>query len=435
MNTLRKKKIAFHTLGCKLNFAETSTISSTFPENTYEKVTAGQKADIYVINTCTVTEVADKKCRQAIRKFRNLSPEAMIVAIGCYSQLRPHEIAAIPGVDMVLGTNERFGLVEMMENYGKRSPCEIHCSHLSESDPFIPAFSAGDRTRSFLKVQDGCDYGCAYCTIPLARGSSRSPGIDTILEEASVIAEKGIKEIILTGVNIGDFGRKNGQSLYNLLCELVKINGIERYRISSIEPNLLTDELIEMTADNPKILPHFHIPLQGGSDKILALMGRRYKRDVFSKKIQKIRSLIPLAGIGSDILTGFPGENDEDFEDAYNFLSDQPLSYMHVFPYSERPGTRAVNMEGKVNHHVKELRSKRLHALSEKKHDIFLKNNIGHNENVLFESVKNKGMITGFTGNYIRVEYPWDQSFAGKIKKIRMKNIEVSGRMSVEIIS
>ncbi|HPI67854.1 MAG TPA: tRNA (N(6)-L-threonylcarbamoyladenosine(37)-C(2))-methylthiotransferase MtaB [Bacteroidales bacterium] len=435
MNTLRKKKIAFHTLGCKLNFAETSTISRTFPEDKYEKVTAGQKADIYVINTCTVTEVADKKCRQAIRKFRNLSPEAMIVAIGCYSQLRPHEIAAIPGVDMVLGTNERFGLVEMMENYGKRSPCEIHCSHLSESDPFIPAFSAGDRTRSFLKVQDGCDYGCAYCTIPLARGSSRSPGIDTVLEEASVIAEKGIKEIILTGVNIGDFGRKNGQSLYNLLCELVKIKGIERYRISSIEPNLLTDELIEMTADNPKILPHFHIPLQGGSDKILALMGRRYKRDVFSKKIQKIRSLIPLAGIGSDILTGFPGENDEDFEDAYNFLSDQPLSYMHVFPYSERPGTRAVNMEGKVNHHVKELRSKRLHALSEKKHDIFLKNNIGHNENVLFESVKNKGMITGFTGNYIRVEYPWDQSFAGKIKKIRMKNIEVSGRMSVEIIS
>ncbi|HOP59186.1 MAG TPA: tRNA (N(6)-L-threonylcarbamoyladenosine(37)-C(2))-methylthiotransferase MtaB [Bacteroidales bacterium] len=435
MNTLRKKKIAFHTLGCKLNFAETSTISRTFPEDKYEKVTAGQKADIYVINTCTVTEVADKKCRQAIRKFRNLSPEAMIVAIGCYSQLRPHEIAAIPGVDMVLGTNERFGLVEMMENYGKRSPCEIHCSHLSESDPFIPAFSAGDRTRSFLKVQDGCDYGCAYCTIPLARGSSRSPGIDTVLEEASVIAEKGIKEIILTGVNIGDFGRKNGQSLYNLLCELVKIKGIERYRISSIEPNLLTDELIEMTADNPKILPHFHIPLQGGSDKILALMGRRYKRDVFSKKIQKIRSLIPLAGIGSDILTGFPGENDEDFEDAYNFLSDQPLSYMHVFPYSERPGTRAINMEGKVNHHVKELRSKRLHALSEKKHDIFLKNNIGHNENVLFESVKNKGMITGFTGNYIRVEYPWDQSFAGKIKKIRMKNIEVSGRMSVEIIS
>lgn len=435
MNTLRRKKIAFHTLGCKLNFAETSTISSTFPENTYEKVTADQKADIYVINTCSVTEAADKKCRQAIRKFRNLSPEAMIVAIGCYSQLRPQEIAAIPGVDMVLGTNERFGLAEMVKNYGKRSPCEIHSSHLSESDPFIPAFSAGDRTRSFLKVQDGCDYGCAYCTIPLARGSSRSPGIDIILEEASVIAEKGIKEIILTGVNIGDFGRKNGQSLYNLLCELVKINGIERYRISSIEPNLLTDELIEMTADNPKILPHFHLPLQGGSDKILALMGRRYKRDVFSKKIQKIRSLIPLAGIGSDILTGFPGENDEDFEDAYNFLSDQPLSYMHVFPYSERPGTRAVKMEGKVNHHVKELRSKRLHVLSEKKHDIFLKNNIGHNENVLFESVKNKGMITGFTGNYIRVEYPWDQSFAGKIKKIRMKNIEVSGRMSVEIIS
>ena len=297
-----KKKVAFHTLGCKLNFAETSTISRSFPEEKFERVPASSKADIYIINTCSVTSTADKKCRQAIKKFINLSPGAFIAVIGCYAQLKPLEISSIPGVDLVLGTNEKFEISEYLNGFIKKNKTEIHSCDLNSTNSFSPSYSLGDRTRSFLKVQDGCDYWCSYCTIPLARGRSRNPEISTIISEAKHIAGRGVKEIVLTGVNIGDFGKSTGDSFTGLLKELIKVQGIERFRISSIEPNLLTDELIELTLQNKKILPHFHIPLQSGSDKILGLMRRRYTRDTFTDKIKLIMGKLPLAGIGADVI-------------------------------------------------------------------------------------------------------------------------------------
>ncbi len=433
MNHIRKK-IAFHTLGCKLNFAETSTISRSFPEDKYERVPASQKADIYIINTCSVTEAADKKCRQAIRKFINQSPDAFIAVIGCYAQLKPSEISAMPGVDIVMGTNERFKIADLIDNIEKPGSCKIHSFDLSPADKFIHAYSAGDRTRSFLKVQDGCDYSCAYCTIPLARGSSRNPEIRTIIKEAVNIAEKGVKEIVLTGVNIGDFGKTTGESFADLLIEIVKVRGIERIRISSIEPNLLTDELIGISFNNPKILPHFHIPLQSGCNKILGLMKRRYVREVFSERVRKIKSILPLAGIGADIITGFPGETEDNFMDTYAFLENLPLSYLHVFPFSERPSTLAVKLPGKVEHHDKETRTKKLLSLSEMKHMEFLNLNAGHSAEVLFERTKNNGMITGLTENYIRVEHQWRTTLAEQIKRVRLKNIAYSGRMNIELI-
>lgn len=436
MNYPARKKIAFHTLGCKLNFAETSTISRSFPEDKYEKVSAGQKADIYIINTCSVTDAADKKCRQAIRKFINISPDATIAVVGCYAQLKPEIVASIPGVDLVLGVNEKFNIAYYIENLKKKSPCLIDSSCLtsSDSDKFIPSFSAGDRTRSFLKIQDGCDYWCAYCTIPLARGPSRNPGIATLVDQAMEIAARGIKEIVLTGINIGDFGKTTNDSLIDLMTELVKVPGIERYRISSIEPNLITDEIIEFISDNPRFLPHFHIPLQSGSDKILRLMKRRYSRDLFRERMETITGKLQYAGIGTDIITGFPGESEKDFEDAFRFLEELPLSYLHVFPYSERPATHAINLPGKVKNQEKEKRSKKLLELSGEKHRKFLENNIGQVAEVLFEKIRNAGMITGLTGNYIRVEYPWQSNLAEKIKKVRLKDISPTGRMSIDII-
>ena len=436
MNYPARKKIAFHTLGCKLNFAETSTISRSFPEDKYEKVSAGQKADIYIINTCSVTDAADKKCRQAIRKFINISPDATIAVVGCYAQLKPEIVASIPGVDLVLGVNEKFNIAYYIENLKKKSPCLIDSSCLtsSDSDKFIPSFSAGDRTRSFLKIQDGCDYWCAYCTIPLARGPSRNPGIATLVDQAMEIAARGIKEIVLTGINIGDFGKTTNDSLIDLMTELVKVPGIERYRISSIEPNLITDEIIEFISDNPRFLPHFHIPLQSGSDKILRLMKRRYSRDLFRERMETITGKLQYAGIGTDIITGFPGESEKDFEDAFRFLEALPLSYLHVFPYSERPATHAINLPGKVKNQEKEKRSKKLLELSGEKHRKFLENNIGQVAEVLFEKIRNAGMITGLTGNYIRVEYPWQSNLAEKIKKVRLKDISPTGRMSIDII-
>lgn len=434
MNYPARKKIAFHTLGCKLNFAETSTISRSFPEDKYEKVSAGQKADIYVINTCSVTDAADKKCRQAIRKFINMSPDAIIAVVGCYAQLKPEMIASIPGVDLVLGVNERFNIAYYIESLKKKSPCLIDSSSLTSSDKFIPSFSAGDRTRSFLKIQDGCDYWCAYCTIPLARGPSRNPEIATLVDQAMEIAAKGIKEIVLTGINIGDFGKTTNDSLIDLMTELLKVPGIERYRISSIEPNLITDEIIEFISNNPRFLPHFHIPLQSGSDKILRLMKRRYSRDLFRERVETITGKLQYAGIGTDIITGFPGESEKDFEDAFRFLEELPLSYLHVFPYSERPATHAINLPGKVKNQEKEKRSKKLLALSDEKHRKFLENNIGQVAEVLFEKVRSAGMITGLTGNYIRVEYPWQSNLAEKIRKVRLKDISPTGRMSIDII-
>jgi threonylcarbamoyladenosine tRNA methylthiotransferase MtaB len=432
--TVNKKKVAFHTLGCKLNFAETSTISRSFPSEKFERVPASSKADIYIINTCSVTDAADKKCRQAIRKFITLSPGAFIAVVGCYAQLKPQEISSIPGVDLVLGTNEKFDIRDYINGFTKKQKAEVHSCDLASSDRFNPSFSLGDRTRSFLKVQDGCDYGCSYCTIPMARGRSRNPEISTIIREAEHIAGRGVKEVVITGVNIGDFGKSSGDSFTGLLKELVKVQGIERFRISSIEPNLLTEELLELTATNEKILPHFHIPLQSGCDKILGLMRRRYTRDLFASRIRMVLGKLPLAGIGADVIVGFPGESDSDFEDTYSFLEGLPISYLHVFTFSERPDTVAEQLTGKILFKDKENRSKKLIALSRKKNLIFKKLNTDQVTNVLFESTRNEGLITGFTSNYIRVEYPWESNLAGKIKKVRLKNISPSGKMSIELI-
>jgi threonylcarbamoyladenosine tRNA methylthiotransferase MtaB len=429
-----RKKVSFHTLGCKLNFAETSTISRSFPDARFEKVQAGSNADICVINTCSVTEAADRKCRQLIKKLINQSPEAVIAVVGCYAQLNPQKIAAIPGVDLVLGTNEKFDTIKYLEKYSKGTHTEIHLCDISGSMIFHPSFSMGGRTRSFLKVQDGCDYGCSYCTIPIARGRSRNQDIRSLVGEAEKIARKDIKEIVITGVNIGDFGKSTGESFTALLAELIKVNGIDRFRISSIEPDLLTDELLNLTANSQKILPHFHIPLQSGCDKILRSMRRRYTRDIFEDRVRTIREKMPLAGIGADIIVGFPGESDHDFEETFSFLSEMQFTYLHVFNFSERPGTAAEKMAGKVPFATREERSRKLLSLSENKHSGFCKLNIGRIAEVLFEHASVEGMITGFTGNYLRAEYPWEPGLAGVIKKVRLTGISRSGRMKAELI-
>lgn len=434
MNIIRKK-VAFHTLGCKLNFAETSTISRSFPEERYERVPANSKADIYIINTCSVTDTADKKCRQAIKKFITLSPGAFIAVVGCYAQLRPREISSIPGVDLVLGTNEKFDIGNYLNDFEKKKNTEIHSCDPSASESFNSSFSLGDRTRSFLKVQDGCDYGCSYCTIPLARGKSRNPEISEIVGEAEEIAERGVREVVITGVNIGDFGKSTGDSFIGLLKELIKVQGIERFRISSIEPNLLTEELIGLAAEDGKILPHFHIPLQSGCNKILALMKRRYNRELFASKVRMIREKLPLAGIGADLIVGFPGESEADFEDTFSFIEDLPLSYLHVFSFSGRPETVADKLPDKVPFNIKEYRSKKLISLSEKKHTEFCNLNLGQETSVLFENTRTQGLITGFTSNYIRVEHPWQTELAGRIKNVQLKSISSTGRISIELIN
>ncbi len=433
MNAIRKK-VAFHTLGCKLNFAETSTISRSFPEDKFERVSPASKADIYVINTCSVTDAADRKCRQAIKKFITMSPGAFIAVVGCYAQLKPQEISSIPGVDLVLGTNEKFDIAAYIDDQGKRSETEIHSVGLSSSDTFNTSYSLGDRTRSFLKVQDGCDYGCSYCTIPRARGNSRNPLITEVIREAYKISERGIKEVVLTGVNIGDFGRSTGESFSNLIGELIRVQGIERYRISSIEPNLLTDEIIGMAARNEKILPHFHIPLQSGCNKILGLMRRRYTRELFRDRVNLIRKVMPYAGIGADVIAGFPGESQADFEDTFSFIQGLPLSYLHVFTFSERPDTLAEKLPGKVSPAEKAERSRLLIKLSESKSADFNNLNKGQTTMVLFEKSRSEGLITGFSSNYIRVEYPWNPKLAGQVIKVKLNSVSSSGRMTVEII-
>jgi threonylcarbamoyladenosine tRNA methylthiotransferase MtaB len=430
----QRKKIAFHTLGCKLNFAETSTISRSFTEDKFERVSASEKADIYIINTCSVTDIADKKCRQVIKKFINRSPAAFIAVVGCYAQLKPQEISSIPGVDLVLGTNEKFDLPKYIAGYTKNKNAEVHSCDLDSSDKFSSSYSMGDRTRSFLKIQDGCDYGCAYCTIPMARGKSRNSSIKSVAEEVKKIAEKGIREIVITGVNIGDFGKSTGESFTDLLREVSKTDGIERIRLSSIEPNLIGDDLVEMVAESKKILPHFHIPLQSGNNKILGLMRRRYRTEHFADRIEKIRSLLPLSGIGADVIVGFPGESESDFETTRSFLEDMSLSYLHVFSYSSRPGTLAETLPGMVSHSEKEKRSKILSAISDSKNIEFKRINIGNTSEVLFEMTKSEGMITGFTGNYLRVETPWHASLAGNVSKVRITGIAESGRLTVDIL-
>ena len=429
-----KKKVAFHTLGCKLNFAETSSIARSLPPEKFERVSADEKADVYIINTCSVTDAADRKCRQAIKKFIHRSPDAFIAVVGCYAQLKPQEISVIPGVDLVLGSNEKFDLSDYLGTFEKRRSAEVHSLGLSEKDIFHPSWSMGDRTRSFLKIQDGCDYGCSYCTIPLARGRSRNPSINMLVEEAKRIAEKGIKEIVLTGVNTGDYGKTTGETFPDLLVALSAINGIERIRLSSVEPNLLNNELIDLVAGSTVILPHFHIPLQSGCNKILALMRRRYKREVFADRIDKIREKIPFAGIGADVIAGFPGETDSDFEETLQFIEGCSISYLHVFSYSERPGTAAGSLPLKISPAEKEIRSKRLSVISESKTIDFCLRNINKHAMVLFERSGDSGMINGFTGNYIRVEHPYDPALQGEIKKVILKGISNSGNMNIEII-
>lgn len=427
-------KVSFHTLGCKLNFSETSTIARSFAEKKFDKVKFGEQADVIVINTCSVTGAADKKCKKAIKKAKKTSPDAYIVVTGCFAQLKPQEIAEIPGVNLVLGMQEKFNLFDKVNDFSKKQNAQIYSCEINEVENFDISHSSGDRTRSFLKIQDGCDYPCTYCTIPKARGKSRNGNINDIVREAQIIANSGYKEIILTGVNIGDFGKSTGETFFELIKELEKVSGIERYRISSIEPNLLTDEIIEFVAGSLKFLPHFHIPLQSGSNKLLKLMKRRYMRELFKEKIELINKKIPNAFIGIDVIVGFPGETHDDFEETYNFLNSLNISFLHVFSYSDRDGTPSATMQNKVEKHEIDSRSKKLHQLSEQKHKRFYENNIGLQSKVLFEAAKIKNSMFGFTDNYIKVEIPFNSNYINTIQKIKISGINQNGNAQAEFL-
>lgn len=420
-------RVAFLTLGCKLNYSETSSIARQFVEHGYEKVPHNKEADIYVINTCSVTEHADKKCRTAIRKLHKQNPDAIVAVTGCYAQLKPDEILDIEGVDMVLGADQKENLFirvsklqqeqksgEIRDNSSARS---FSCA-ISTVETIFPAYSSDDRTRSFLKVQDGCDYHCSYCTIPLARGKSRNQPLDSIIREAGEIALRGIKEVVLTGVNTGDFGKSTGEKFPELLKKLEEVNGIERYRISSIEPNLITPEIIEWISKSRKFLPHFHIPLQSGSDKILALMRRRYNTELFEQRVELIRSYMPHAFLGIDVIVGFPGEREEDFMDTYRFLEKIHPSFLHIFPYSKRSNTPAALFNDQVSETDKRERVTRLTELSGKLYSNFELQNKGRRESVLFESAQKGGKMFGYTGNYIRIEHVYDKELIGKIVEV-----------------
>lgn len=429
-----QKKVSFHTLGCKLNFSETSTIAREFEKKGFQRVNFGEDAEIVIINTCTVTGIADKKCRQVIKKAKKKSPGAFIAVTGCYAQAEADKIAEIPGVDIVLGMNEKFNLFKHIDKFEKRNKAVIYSCDISEIEKFDAAYSSGDRTRSFLKVQDGCDYPCTYCTIPIVRGKSRSGSVAEIISQAKKIADKGFKEIILTGVNIGDFGKGRDETFFDLIKALDNVESIERYRISSIEPNLITDEIIEFTLQSKKFLPHFHIPLQSGSDKILKLMKRRYNTDLFRSKIEKINFLIPDAFLGIDVIAGFPGETNEDFNDTYKFLESTDISFLHVFSYSVRPGTPAEKMPGKVSAEEIKLRSEMLHQLSYKKHKAFYKKFIGTEHKVLFEGAKHDNSMFGFTENYIKVEIPYYEKLINEIKNFKITSINENGNVAGKII-
>lgn len=430
------KKVAFYTLGCKLNFSETSSISRLFQERGYEKVAFEDTPDIYVINTCSVTDNADKKCRKIVKEALKHSPDAFITIVGCYAQLKPQEIAAIPGVHAVLGAAEKFRLVDILDGFIKPEIAWIHTSAISEANTFHTAYSFGDRTRTFLKVQDGCDYSCTFCTIPLARGKSRSNSISEVVKAARDIAQTEVKEVVLTGVNLGDFGIQPGlgrqENFYQLIQELNKIEGISRYRISSIEPNLLTNDIIRFVAGSGKFMPHFHIPLQSGSNKILKLMRRRYLRDIYASRVQEIKRLMPHACIGVDVIVGFPGETEADFLDTYNFLNNLDINYLHVFPYSERPNTRAYEMADAVPQKERNRRADMLRILSEKKKRAFYEQHIGTETQVLFEADIHDGLMEGFTENYIRVVAKYDPLLVNETKYLRLTQINSQGLMEAE---
>lgn len=415
------KKAAYYTLGCKLNFAETSTIGKVLSEQGVRKVRPGEKADICVINTCSVTELADKKCRQAIRRISKQHPNAFVVVTGCYAQLKPEEVAHIEGVDLVLGAEQKLDILHYLNDLHKTdADGEIHTSASKDIRTFTPSCSADDRTRHFLKVQDGCDYFCSYCTIPFARGRSRNGSIESLVKQAEEVAAQGGKEIVLTGVNIGDFGKTTGETFIDLICALDEVEGIERYRISSIEPNLITDEAIDFVAGSKRFAPHFHIPLQSGSDDVLKLMRRRYDTALFRHKIKKIKSILPDAFIGVDVIVGTRGETDAYFEDARRFIESLDVTQLHVFSYSERPGTQALKIDYVVDPKVKHIRSQILLDLSEKKLQAFYEAHIGREAKVLFEHTKKDGMMHGFTENYIKVETPYDASLINETRRIRL---------------
>ncbi|MBP8958946.1 MAG: tRNA (N(6)-L-threonylcarbamoyladenosine(37)-C(2))-methylthiotransferase MtaB [Bacteroidales bacterium] len=429
-----KRKIAFYTLGCKLNFTESSYIASTLPVDNYVKVAPDENADIYVINTCTVTSDADKKCRQAIRKFIKQSPSAIIAVTGCYSQLRADEVATIPGVDLVLGSREKFDLVRYLDEIYEKGLTCVDSGNIVNDKTFVYSWSSSERTRTFIKIQDGCDYRCAYCTLPMARGRSRNASVKNITEKIKQIAANGIPEIVLTGLNIGDFGKTTGETFTELLRQIEEIEGVQRIRLSSVEPDLLTDEIIELTAGSRKIMPHFHIPLQSGSNKILGLMRRRYKTELFASRVKKIREFIPLAGIGSDVIVGFPGETDDDFDETFYFLEKMPLTYLHVFPYSDRPRTKASELPGKVSPKIKEERRKQLSRLSKKLNLDFKKRNINTINEVLFENSIQGKKVLGFTENYLKSEHNAIENIKGKIKKVRIVGINPSSNLAVELL-
>ncbi len=433
---IQYKKVAFYTLGCKLNFSETSTISRLFEDAGFAKVEFEDKPDIYVINTCSVTENADKKFKQLVKKALKINPEAFIIVIGCFAQLKPTEIGEIPGVDLVLGANEKFNILEHLENIDKKNEvATVNFDNIKNTKEFVPAFSYGDRTRSFLKVQDGCDYFCTFCTIPLARGKSRNTSIAATILEVKKIAELDIKEVVITGVNIGDFGQGSDENFFGLVKELDKVEGIDRYRISSIEPNLLTDEIIQFTlAESKHFVPHFHIPLQSGSNRVLQTMRRKYLKELYAERVKHIKSLRSDCCIGVDVIIGFPGETDEEFMETVDFIKDIDISYLHVFTYSERVNTGAAKLGDVVPMDVRRERSKMLHILSDKKKRAFYEQNVGTTRIVLFENEEENGMMNGFTENYIKVKTVFDTKLANTFQTVKLTEIDRDGLMKCEIL-
>lgn len=419
--------VAFHTLGCKLNFSETSTIAKQLEDAGFAKVKIDETPDVVVINTCSVTDHADAKCRNIVRRSLNSNPLAYIVVIGCYAQLKPQEIAAIEGVDLVLGANEKFNLPNLLDNLSKRQEGEVRAGEIKEVREFVPGFSSGDRTRTFLKVQDGCDYFCAFCTIPLARGRSRSASVNDTVKQAEAAVKAGAKEIVLTGVNIGDFGKGNGDTLLGLIKELDKVDGVLRYRISSIEPNLLSEEIIDFVAKSDKFQPHFHIPLQSGSDDILSSMRRRYRTDLYKSRIEYIKKRMPNAGIGVDVIVGFPGECDSSFQETYDFINSLDISYLHVFTYSERPKTTALRIEDVIPVPVRQERNKMLRILSLKKQRAHYEKFIGLNRPVLVESSDDDGVLYGYTPEYVRVAVKSTDVSSNSSENIYLDSINPEG--------
>lgn len=429
------RKVAFYTLGCKLNFSESSTIGRQFVDAGYARVSFEDKPDIFVINTCSVTENADKKCKQLVRRAKKINPDSFVAIIGCYAQLKPTEIAQIPGVNVVLGANEKFNLLEHLDE-SELGEVKISNESIKETKEFVPAFSIGDRTRSFLKVQDGCDYFCTFCTIPLARGKSRNASIEETTEEAKKIASTDVKEIVLTGVNIGDFGQDGEENFEGLIRSLDKVEGIDRYRISSIEPNLLTNSIIDFCLnESKKFVPHFHIPLQSGSNKLLMAMRRKYQRELFEERVLTIKAKNQSVCIGVDVIVGFPGETDEDFEETFEFLHRLPVSYLHVFTYSERANTTAVKLGDPVPQAKRKERSKRLQILSHKKKRVFYEQNIGSKQHVLIESEENEDCLYGFTRNYLKVKFPYSEELKNRIVQVEVNEIDKEGNFVAEIIN